>query len=96
MLIDPWLHADCGRTAQAWSDVRAQDSAKKRGKEISDAVQAESQELRAQGVDADRYFTKKCEEYAEALGSALNGSGPRYEKETKARRSYVHDSQIAE
>jgi hypothetical protein len=38
-------------------------------KEVSDVVQAEREELRTQGIDPDRYFTKRHEVHAEALAA---------------------------
>jgi hypothetical protein len=39
------------------------------GQAITLAVQNEREELRKQGVDADKYFGKKRGEYAEALAA---------------------------
>ena len=45
------------------------EDVERRGKQIAISVQAEREELRKQGVDADKYFGKKREEYAEALAA---------------------------
>jgi len=45
------------------------EDVERRGKAIALAVQNEREELRKQGVDADKYFGKKREEYAEALAA---------------------------
>jgi len=63
----------------AWPHLRAKGAAsggkylledwENYGQAITLAVQNEREELRKQGVDADKYFGKKREEYAEALAA---------------------------